>query len=89
MSDFKQQEEEAEEMLQNMEEEAEELSGLVNQEQGLRERIMTIIGEMGGFVEETLMRSDRSKMVGFMVGLSMIILGSILNLVFSQGSKDE
>ena len=63
MSDFNQQEEEAEEMLQNMEEEAEELSGLMNQEQGLRERIMTIIGEMGGFVEETLMRSDRSKMV--------------------------
>jgi hypothetical protein len=87
MSKFNKQKEEAEELLENVKEEAKSVAGLVDDAQNLMERIMTSMGEMVGYVEQNWFMGDRRKMVASMVGVMMIIFGIFLGLLFYK--EDE
>ena len=87
MSKFNKQKEEAEELLENVKEEAKSVAGLVDDAQNLMERIMTSMREMVGYVEQNWFMGDRRKMVASMVGVMMIIFGIFLGLLFYK--EDE
>ena len=87
MSKLNKQKEEAEELLENVKEEAKSVAGLVDDAQNLMERIMTSMREMVGYVEQNWFMGDRRKMVASMVGVMMIIFGISLGLLFYK--EDE
>ena len=82
MSKFNKQKEEAEELLENVKEEAKSVAGLVDEAQNLMDRIMTSMREMVGYVEQNWFMGDRRKMVASMVGVMLIIFGISLGLLF-------
>ena len=67
----------------------ESVSGMVNEGQTRMERVKNNMKEMVRRVEENYFQGDRSKMVAFMVGVAILILGISLSMVFYCGSGSK
>ena len=82
MSELNKQIDEAKELLENVKEEANSVSGLMDEAQNQMDSVMTSMREMVGYVEQSWFMGERDKMVACLVGVMMIILGIFLGLVF-------
>ena len=87
MYKFNKQKEEAQELLENVKEEAKSVYGLVDEAQNLMDRVMTSMREMVVYVEQNWFMEDKKKMVASMVGVMVIIFGISLGLFFYK--EDE